>query len=140
MTIKEYRLNYGLTQKQFSELFNPPIPIDTIKKWDSGKMRPPDWVEGLIIEKLEKGEKNMENLYSEHYKMACEDIGSNGYQILSKEKYKKIIVKTVIIRFANGFGKILWKDKDDKIIADRVGTLDSYYPRMGEIIETEKGQ
>lgn len=61
MTIKECRLNYGLTQKQFSELFNPPIPIDTIKKWDSGKMRPPDWVEGLIIEKLEKGEKNMEN-------------------------------------------------------------------------------
>ena len=140
MTIKECRLNYGLTQKQFSELFNPPIPIDTIKKWDSGKMRPPDWVEGLIIEKLEKGEKNMENLYSEHYKMACEDIGSNGYSILSREKYKKIIVKTVVIRFANGFGKILWKDKDNKIIADHVGMLDSHYPRMGEIIETEKGQ
>lgn len=82
----------------------------------------------------------MENLYSRYYKMACEDIGSNGYQILSREKYKKIIIKTVIIRFANGFGKILWKDKDDKIIADHIGTLDSYYPRIGEIIETEKGQ
>ena len=55
--IKKYRLDAGLTQKQFSELFNPPIPIDTIKKWDSGKMQPPDWVAGLIIEKLEKMKK-----------------------------------------------------------------------------------
>lgn len=53
MLIKEYRLAAGLTQKQFSELFDPPIPIDTIKKWDSGKMQPPEWAEGLIIEKLE---------------------------------------------------------------------------------------
>lgn len=52
--IKDYRKKLGLTQKQFSELFSPPIPIDTIKKWDSGKMHPPDWVEGLIIEKLER--------------------------------------------------------------------------------------
>lgn len=52
--IKEYRQAAGLTQKQFSELFDPPIPIDTIKKWDSGKMKPPEWVEGLIIEKLER--------------------------------------------------------------------------------------
>lgn len=51
--IKEYRLSVGLTQKQFSEIFTPPIPLDTIKKWDSGKMDPPDWVEGLIVEKME---------------------------------------------------------------------------------------
>lgn len=54
MLIKEYRLASGLTQKEFSELFDPPIPIDTIKKWDSGKMKPADWVEGLIIEKLQR--------------------------------------------------------------------------------------
>lgn len=136
--IKEYRKAAGLTQKRFSDLFG--IPLDVVKSWDSGRRNPPEWAEKLIIEKLEKGEKNMENLYSRYYKMACEDIGSNGYQILSREKYKKIIIKTVIIRFANGFGKILWKDKDDKIIADHVGMLDSYYPRIGEIIETEKGQ
>lgn len=53
-TIKNCRIAAGLTQKQFSELFNPPIPLDTIKKWDSGKMQPPDWVEGMIIEKLER--------------------------------------------------------------------------------------
>lgn len=136
--IKEYRKAAGLTQKRFSDLFG--IPLDVVKSWDSGRRNPPEWAEKLIIEKLEKGEKNMKNLYSEYYKMACEDIGSNGYQILSREKYKKIIIKTVIIRFANGFGKILWKDKDDKIIADHIGTFDSYYPRIGEIIETEKGQ
>lgn len=52
--IKEYRQAAGLTQKEFSELFDPPIPIDTIKKWDAGKMSPPDWVEGMIIEKLDR--------------------------------------------------------------------------------------
>lgn len=62
MTIKEYRLADGLTQKQFSELFNPPIPLDTIKKWDSGKMNPPEWVQGLIIKRLEeiRMDKNIE--------------------------------------------------------------------------------
>lgn len=58
MTLKECRKAAGLTQKQFSELFDPPIPIDTIKKWDSGKMSPPDWVEGLIIEKLNRISKS----------------------------------------------------------------------------------
>lgn len=52
--IKEYRQAAGLTQKQFAELFDPSIPIDTVKKWDSGKMYPPDWVEGMIIEKLNR--------------------------------------------------------------------------------------
>ena len=52
--IKKYRRAAGLTKKQFSELFDPPIPIDTIKKWDSGKTKPPDWVEGLIKEKMER--------------------------------------------------------------------------------------
>lgn len=52
MTIKEHRQAAGLTQKQFSELFNPPIPLDTIKSWDCGRKTPPDWVAGLIIEKL----------------------------------------------------------------------------------------
>ncbi len=54
MTIKECREAAGLTQSQFSKLFNPPIPIDTIKSWDCGRQSPPDWVKGLIIEKLER--------------------------------------------------------------------------------------
>ena len=30
--IKDYRRKYGLTQQEFSRCFDPPIPIDTIKK------------------------------------------------------------------------------------------------------------
>ena len=52
--IKDFRKKLGFTQKEFSALFDPPIPINTIKKWDSGKMKPADWVEGLIIEKLQR--------------------------------------------------------------------------------------
>lgn len=50
--IKEYRQAAGLTQKQFSELFE--IPIDVIKAWDSGRRKPPIWAEKLIIKELER--------------------------------------------------------------------------------------
>lgn len=50
--IKEYRQKAGLTQKQFSEKFD--IPLDVVKSWDSGRRKPPIWVEKLIIEKLEQ--------------------------------------------------------------------------------------
>ena len=48
--IKKYRKSAGLTQKQFSEIFE--IPIDVVKSWDSGYDKPPEWAEKLIIEKL----------------------------------------------------------------------------------------
>ncbi len=48
--IKEHRQAAGLTQKQFSDLFE--IPIDVVKSWDSGRRKPPAWAEKLIIEKL----------------------------------------------------------------------------------------
>lgn len=51
-TIKEARQEAGLTQKQLSELFDPPIPIDDIKSWDAGRRTPPDWVKALILEKI----------------------------------------------------------------------------------------
>lgn len=52
MTIKEYRKAAGLTQKQFSELFE--IPIDVVKSWDSGRRNPPEWVKKLIAKELER--------------------------------------------------------------------------------------
>lgn len=58
MKIKEARLAAGLTQKQFSELFDPPIPIDTVKAWDSGRRYPPAWAENLILEKLNYSKKD----------------------------------------------------------------------------------
>jgi len=75
ISIKEIRKAAGLTQKQFSELFNPPIPIDTIKNWDSGRRNPPDWIKGIIIEKLNnmKGKgKNMTTL--SYYKGTKQEI------------------------------------------------------------------
>lgn len=50
MRIKEERTAAGLTQKEFSDLFG--IPIDVVKSWDSGRRKPPEWAEKLIIEKL----------------------------------------------------------------------------------------
>lgn len=50
--IKEARKNAGLTQKEFSEIFE--IPIDVVKSWDSGRRKPPAWAEKLIIEKLNR--------------------------------------------------------------------------------------
>ena len=52
MTIKEARTAAGLTQKGFSQLFK--IPIDVVKSWDSGRRKPPEWAEMLILEKLER--------------------------------------------------------------------------------------
>lgn len=50
--IKEKRKSVGLTQHQFSVIFE--IPLDTVKNWDSGRRKPPEWAEKLIIEKLER--------------------------------------------------------------------------------------
>lgn len=52
ISIKEKRIEIGLTQEQFSKLFE--IPIDTVKNWDSGRREPPEWVEKLIIKELER--------------------------------------------------------------------------------------
>lgn len=46
------RISAGLTQEEFSKLFE--IPIDTVKGWDSGRRKPPEWAEKLIIEKLKR--------------------------------------------------------------------------------------
>lgn len=51
MKIKEYREAAGLTQKEFSEMFE--IPIDTVKSWDCGRRKPTKSQERLIIKELE---------------------------------------------------------------------------------------
>lgn len=57
MNIKELRLELGLTQEKMSLLFDPPIPLNTIKKWDSGISYPPAWVESLVLEKMRQSVK-----------------------------------------------------------------------------------
>lgn len=52
MTIREARLNAGLTQQRMSEVFE--IPKRTIENWEAGKRNPPAYVEKLIIRELER--------------------------------------------------------------------------------------
>ena len=52
MTIKEARLNAGLTQQRMSEVFE--IPTRTIENWETGKRTPPANVEKLEIRELER--------------------------------------------------------------------------------------
>jgi DNA-binding transcriptional regulator YiaG len=52
LSIKDNRIAAGLTQEEFSELFE--IPIDTVKNWDSGRREPPVWAKKLIIKELER--------------------------------------------------------------------------------------
>ncbi len=59
MTIKEARLNAGLTQDQMSDIFK--IPKRTIENWDAGVRRPPSYVERLVIRELERIATNSEN-------------------------------------------------------------------------------
>lgn len=51
MTIKEARMDAGLSQAKMSELLD--IPKRTIEDWERGKSKPAPYVEKLIIEKLQ---------------------------------------------------------------------------------------
>lgn len=50
--IKTARKSSGLTQVEMSNKYG--IPLDTIKSWDSGRSRPQEWVENLLVEKMEE--------------------------------------------------------------------------------------
>lgn len=55
MTIKEARERAGLSRAEMSRLFE--IPVRTLEEWDAGRRTPPPYVEKLIVEKLERIEK-----------------------------------------------------------------------------------
>ena len=48
--IKETRAEYNITQKEMSDILE--IPLRTIENWESGKRKPSNWVEKLIIDNL----------------------------------------------------------------------------------------
>lgn len=50
MTIKEARIAANLTQQQMSDFLG--IPKRTIEDWESGTRKPPEYVERLVVEKL----------------------------------------------------------------------------------------
>lgn len=49
--IKEARIKHGLTQKQLADLTG--IPHRTIQNWEGGQNKCPDYVQRLVLEKLE---------------------------------------------------------------------------------------
>lgn len=50
MSLKEERLNAGLTQKQMSDIME--IPKRTIEDWEAGRRKCPSYVERLVIKEL----------------------------------------------------------------------------------------
>ena len=50
MTIKELRTRASLSQTQFAKRFF--IPLSTLRKWEQGARRPPDYVIALIAKDL----------------------------------------------------------------------------------------
>ncbi len=50
MSLKDERLNAGLTQQQMSDIME--IPKRTIENWESGLRKCPPYVERLIIKEL----------------------------------------------------------------------------------------
>lgn len=50
MSIKEERINAGLSQQQMSDLME--IPKRTIEDWEAGRRKCPTYVERLVIKEL----------------------------------------------------------------------------------------
>ena len=49
--IKEARIKAGLNIKQLAELLK--APYDTVRDWNSGRRKPPVWLQDLVIEKIQ---------------------------------------------------------------------------------------
>lgn len=58
--IKEARMEYGLTQKDLSEITD--IPLRTIENWESGKRTPSPWVEKMVFSYLKQYPKNQHGI------------------------------------------------------------------------------
>lgn len=52
MGIKDERIKHGLTQQQLSKLTG--IPFRSIQNWEGGQRKCPDYVERLVLEKLDR--------------------------------------------------------------------------------------
>jgi predicted nucleotidyltransferase len=63
LIIKEARAEYGLTQKELSEITD--IPLRTIENWESGKRTPSPWVEKMVYSYLKQYPKNRNGIVTE---------------------------------------------------------------------------
>ncbi len=53
--LKEARLRAGLNIKQVAELIG--APYATVVDWNNGRRTPPEWLQRLIVEKIERAAK-----------------------------------------------------------------------------------
>ncbi|MBN2300274.1 MAG: helix-turn-helix domain-containing protein [Acholeplasmataceae bacterium] len=63
LMIKEARAEYGLTQKDLSEITD--IPLRTIENWESGRRKPSPWVEKMVYSYLKQYPKNQHGIITE---------------------------------------------------------------------------
>ncbi len=63
LILKEARAEYGITQKELSEITD--IPLRTIENWESGKRTPSPWVEKMVYSYLKKYPKNQYGIITE---------------------------------------------------------------------------
>lgn len=61
--LKEERVEYGITQKELSEITD--IPLRTIENWESGKRHPSKWVEKLLKSYLKQYPRNKHGIITE---------------------------------------------------------------------------
>lgn len=91
MILKEARVEYGLTQKELSEITE--IPLRTIENWESGKRNPSPWVEKLVYSYLEKYPKNERGIITETIgTYDIEQIKSTLLPLTLKYDINKIII------------------------------------------------
>lgn len=69
--IKSERIRLGLTQHQLSELTG--IPFRTIQNWETGQRKCPDYVERLVLEKL--NDEKIYLIFRDSMDDCCEIIG-----------------------------------------------------------------
>ena len=50
--IKEAREKAGLNIKQLADLLG--APYRTIQEWNAGRMSPPEWIQRIIVEEIER--------------------------------------------------------------------------------------
>lgn len=112
MTVKEIRTLINLSQPQFCDKYN--IPLPTLRKWEQGKRKPPDYV----LELLEFKVKDDLNMYGEFtlrnfltalsHDIECE-IVTNEYTQMAKTILKEeyIALDDVVEKWDFKDGKLL---------------------------------
>lgn len=111
MTVREIRALTNLSQPQFCDKYN--IPLPTLRKWEQSKREPPDYVLELLEFKV-KGDLNMYGeftlrnfLTALSHDIEC-TIVTNKYTEMAKTilKEKYIALDNVVEKLDFGDGKL----------------------------------